>query len=391
MAEENSDSQEKTEEPSQRRLDKAREDGQILTSKEVFVFTNLFMGLLLLMAFTNYGGAMLFNWSQLFQLETAEHLDALMNVKMLDTLEFIVKVTLIVGLPLMVIVFMTQAAVGGLNFAPKSMNFKFDRINPLAGLKRMFSMKALVELGKSILKVVLLFAIGGAVIYHFLPGIVQLPKMSLPEMINTMNQVIPFLVGGLLVVLAIIAAVDYFWQRHTHMQKLRMSRQELKEEFKQTEGSPEVKAKIRRIQMETANRSAQQRQALDDVADATAVITNPTHFAVALKYNVGEAGAPTILAMGRGVIAKQIIERADTADVTVYRSPLLARALFYTGEIGQEISQSLYNAVAVVLAYIYRIEKGEMVQEPDVELPDDMQFNETGQLLDGAPFDESSM
>lgn len=388
MAEENSDSQEKTEEPSQRRLDKAREDGQILTSKEVFVFTNIFMGLLLLMAFTNYGGAILFNWSQFFQLETAERLDTLINAKMLDTLEFIVKMTLIVGLPLMVIVFMTQAAVGGLNFAPKSMNFKFDRINPLAGLKRMFSMKSLVELGKSILKVVLLFAIGGAVIYHFLPGIVQLPKMTLPEMIKTMNQVIPFLVGGLLVVLAIIAAVDYFWQRHTHLKKLRMSRQELKEEFKQTEGSPEVKAKIRRIQMETANRSAQQRQALDDVAEATAVITNPTHFAVALKYNVGESGAPTILAMGRGVIAKQIIERAETADVTVYRSPLLARALFYTGEIGQEISQSLYNAVAVVLAYIYRIEKGEMVEEPDVDLPEDMQFNETGQLLDGASVEQ---
>ena len=137
-----------------------------------------------------------------------------------------------------------------------------------------------------------------------------------------------------------------------------MSRQDLKDEFKQTEGSPEVKAKIRRMQSETATRSARQREALDDVANATAVITNPTHFAVALKYEVGDQAAPVILAMGRGIIAQQIIERADSAQVSVFRSPILARALYFTGEIGEEISQSLYNAVAVVLAYLYRLEKG---------------------------------
>jgi flagellar biosynthetic protein FlhB len=184
-----------------------------------------------------------------------------------------------------------------------------------------------------------------------------------------------------LVVLAIIAAIDYFWQRYTHIKQLRMSRQDLKDEFKQTEGSPEVKAKIRRMQAETATRGAQQREALDDVANATAVITNPTHFAVALRYEVGDQAAPVILAMGRGIIAQQIIERAETAQVSVFRSPILARALYFTGDIGAEISQSLYNAVAVVLAYLYRLEKGEALQLPDVDVPEDMQFNEFGKLL----------
>ena len=183
-------------------------------------------------------------------------------------------------------------------------------------------------------------------------------------------------------VLAIIAAIDYFWQRYTHIKQLRMSRQDLKDEFKQTEGSPEVKAKIRRMQAETATRGAQQREALDDVANATAVITNPTHFAVALKYEVGSAGAPTVLAMGRGVLAEQIIERANNAEVTVFQSPLLARALFFTSEIGGEISEALYNAVAVVLAYIYRVDQGDVAGRPSVDVPRDLRFSENGQLLE---------
>ena len=299
----------------------------------------------------------------------------------MDSLWLLFQSALLVGVPIVIVNLLTQAAVGGLNFAPKAMKFKGNRINPISGLKRMFSMKALVELGKSILKVVLLFGIATAIILQIMPGVINFPSLTLTRMLEVMRYVIPLLIGALLVVLAIIAAIDYFWQRHTHIKQLRMSRQDLKDEFKQTEGSPEVKAKIRRLQSETASRSARQREALDDVADATAVITNPTHFAVALKYEVGDQAAPIILAMGRGIIAQQIIERAETAQVSVFRSPILARALYFTGDIGAEISQSLYNAVAVVLAYLYRLEKGETLQLPDVDVPEDMQFNEFGKLL----------
>ena len=382
MAENNSDdAQEKTEEPTQRRIDKAKEDGQILTSKEVFVFANISIGLLVMLVTLSYGGAGLSNWSTLFRLGSIDNLDDLINNKLMDSLWLLFQSALLVGVPIVIVNLLTQAAVGGLNFAPKAMKFKGNRINPISGLKRMFSMKALVELGKSILKVVLLFGIATAIILQIMPGVINFPSLTLTRMLEVMRYVIPLLIGALLVVLAIIAAIDYFWQRHTHIKQLRMSRQDLKDEFKQTEGSPEVKAKIRRLQSETASRSARQREALDDVADATAVITNPTHFAVALKYEVGDQAAPIILAMGRGIIAQQIIERAETAQVSVFRSPILARALYFTGDIGAEISQSLYNAVAVVLAYLYRLEKGETLQLPDVDVPEDMQFNELGKLV----------
>ena len=382
MAENNSDdAQEKTEEPTQRRIDKAKEDGQILTSKEVFVFANISMGLLVMMVTLRYGDAGLSNWSTLFKLESLDNLDDLISNKLMDSLWLLLQSAILVGVPIVIVNLLTQAAVGGLNFAPKAMKFKGNRINPISGLKRMFSIKALVELGKSILKVVLLFGIATTIIFQIMPGVINFSSLTLTKMLEVMRYVIPLLIGAILVVLAIIAAIDYFWQRHTHIKQLRMSRQDLKDEFKQTEGSPEVKAKIRRIQSETATRSARQREALDDVANATAVITNPTHFAVALKYEVGDQAAPVILAMGRGIIAQQIIERADSAQVSVFRSPILARALYFTGEIGEEISQSLYNAVAVVLAYLYRLEKGEALQSPDVDVPEDMHFNEFGKLL----------
>ena len=382
MAENNSDdAQEKTEEPTQRRIDKAKEDGQILTSKEVFVFANISMGLLVMLVTISYGGSGLSSWSTLFRLDSVDKLDDLIASKLMDSLWLLFQSSMLVGVPIVIVNLLTQATVGGLNFAPKAMKFKGNRINPISGLKRMFSMKALVELGKSILKVVLLFGIATAIMFQIMPGVLNFPSLTLPKMLEVMRYVIPLLIGALLVVLAIIAAIDYFWQRHTHIKQLRMSRQDLKDEYKQTEGSPEVKAKIRRMQAETASRGAQQREALDDVANATAVITNPTHFAVALRYEVGDQAAPVILAMGRGIIAQQIIERAETAQVSVFRSPILARALYFTGDIGAEISQSLYNAVAVVLAYLYRLEKGEALQLPDVDVPEDMQFNEFGKLL----------
>jgi flagellar biosynthetic protein FlhB len=345
------------------------------------VFANISMGLLVMLVTISYGGSGLSSWSTLFRLDSVDKLDDLIASKLMDSLWLLFQSSMLIGVPIVIVNLLTQAAVGGLNFAPKAMKFKGNRINPISGLKRMFSMKALVELGKSILKVVLLFGIATAIMFQIMPGVLNFPSLTLPKMLEVMRYVIPLLICALLVVLAIIAAIDYFWQRYTHIKQLRMSRQDLKDEFKQTEGSPEVKAKIRRMQAETATRGAQQREALDDVANATAVITNPTHFAVALRYEVGDQAAPVILAMGRGIIAQQIIERAETAQVSVFRSPILARALYFTGDIGAEISQSLYNAVAVVLAYLYRLEKGEALQLPDVDVPEDMQFNEFGKLL----------
>jgi len=382
MAEEGDDSQEKTEDPSQRKLEKAAEDGKVLTSKDMFVFTGLFGGLLMMLAVPGIVEPALGSWSTLFSLERGTDLDALIGQRITEGIKMILIAGAVVGLPLMVLVVLTQAAVAGsLNFAPKAMSFKGNRIDPLKGLARMVSMKALVELGKASLKVVLLFGVAIGILYVQAPKILQLPFRSLGEAVATAGSMFPVVLGGLLLMLAVIALLDFMWQRHTHVKSLKMSKQDQKDEYKQTEGSPEVKAKIRRMQMESSAKASRQQTALNDVPSATAIITNPTHFAVALKYDVGSSQAPKILAMGRGKIAEMIIERGNDADVTVFRSPLLARALFFSGEIGGEIPEMLYQAVAIVLAYIYRVDRGEDLERPDVELPEDMRFDEFGKPL----------
>jgi flagellar biosynthetic protein FlhB len=383
MAEESQDGQEKTEEPSQRKLQKAAEDGKVLSSKEAFVFTTMFAGFMLMFITPMFISPVLNGWAEMFHFQRPDDLATLIAERFAYVIRIIVISGLVIGIPMMLVVLATQTAVGGINFAPKALNFKGNRINPLSGLKRIFSAKGLMELVKAVLKVTLLMGIAAVIIYSRMPALIQLPSRDLESAFMRGLIEFPFLLGALLIILAIIFAIDYFWQRHVHIQSLRMSKQEQKDEYKQTEGSPEVKAKIRRMQMETASNAGKQQKALDDVPNATAVITNPTHFAVALKYEVGTADAPIILAMGRGHMAAQIIERAKGANVTVFRSPLLARALYFTGDIGAHITEQLYQAVAIVLAYLYRLDKGEMVEEPEIVVPDELQFTENGQVIDG--------
>jgi len=382
MAEEGDDSQEKTEDPSQRKLEKAAEEGRVLTSKDMFVFTGLFGALLMMLAVPGIIEPVLGKWGALLRLERGADLDALISQRITEGIKMILITGVVIGVPLMAVVILTQAAVAGnLNFAPKAMAFKGNRINILKGLQRMVSIKALVELGKASLKVVLLFSIAIGILYVQAPKILKLPYRSLGEAVASAGTMFPVVLGGLLLMLAVIALLDFLWQRHTHIKSLKMSKQDQKDEYKQTEGSPEVKAKIRRMQMENSANAARQQAALDDVSSATAIITNPTHFAVALKYEVGSIEAPKILAMGRGKIAEMIIDRGKDANITIFRSALLARALYFSGEIGKEIPEMLYQAVAVILAYIYRIDRGEDLERPEIELPDDMRFDEFGKPL----------
>ncbi len=383
MAEESQDGQEKTEEPTARKLEKAAEEGQVLSSKEMFVFTGILVMFGLVYIIPYYAQMLLSYWSMFFDWsDIVNDKKSILDI-LFYALRFFVIVIVFISIPMFLIVLLTQIAVGGINFAPKAMQFKGKKINPIEGFKRMFSQKSLAELVKAILKVLLLFGLTAVVVYDRLDDMIQLTERELSQAVVVMGQAFPQLLFVLLIGLAIIAAIDYFWQRHIFIQGLRMTKQEIKDEFKQTEGSPEVKAKIRRKQMEASANAAKQASALNDVKDATAVITNPTHFAIALKYEVGSKGAPTILALGKGAMAKAIMERAEQANITLFRSPLLARALFFTGEIGQEISDKLYTAVAVALAYIYKIDRGEFASEPEIIVPEDMQFDEYGELLEG--------
>ena len=381
MAEEDSGSQDKTEEPSARKLEKAAEDGQVLSSKEMFVFTTLIMGLMMLTSIPFFLRDILSAWKLffLFDLNFLENASPLIGIGKL--IKQVIIITLLVGVPLILTILVTQMAVGGINFAPKSFHFKANRINLFSGLKRIFSSKGLVELIKSLFKVGLLGGITYSVIYVNIIDVISLSERNLFDALASLLSNFPKLAISLLIVLGFIALIDFMWQKYQHIEKLKMTHKEVKDENKDTDGNPEVKQKIRRLQNEISNRASTQTAALENVKDASAIITNPTHFAVAIKYVVGEEGAPIILAMGRGMMAEKIIKLANDSNVTVFQSPLLARALYFTGEIGKEISENLYTAIASVLAYIFKIERGEDIDYPDFNIPDEMNFDEYGKKI----------
>ena len=379
MASENS-AQEKTEDPTPKRLEKAFEDGQVLSSKELFVFSTLFTGLILYFFSVGSAGQILGEWGGFFTFNMSEFEGELTRLSY-QAVRYILFYGLLFGVPLFVIVLFTQGALAGrINFAPKALEFKGSRIDPLKGLKRMFSLKSLVELVKSILKVIFLIGSAAFIINSQISTLLTASDSNIINGVSRAHSLFISLFIALLIVLVLIALIDVIWQRYQHIEQLKMSLQDVKDENKQTEGSPEVKAKIRRLQMASAAQAARQRSALDDVPQATAIITNPTHFAVALKYDVGERGAPVILAMGRGKLAEDIIEIGSRENITIFQSPFLARALFFTGDIGQEISEELFNAVAAVLAFIFRLANGEDVAAPEIEIPENLKFTETGAL-----------
>ncbi len=379
MAEDNKNSgQEKTEQPTQRRIDKAKEEGKTVSSKEMYVLSSIIMllGVLYIASF-NYN-VLTANWKEMFTSIrfVNEGLSPIIPLK--NALYKVFIISLIIGVPTLIITIFTQLMVGGITFSLKAIEWKSSKINPIEGLKRIFSMKGLVELLKSILKVVLLFGVGFYALYTETPNLVQLSTEKFEHSLITASHFFPFLVIILLFALLLIAILDWTWQKYSFLKSLRMNRQDLKDESKETEGSPEVKAKIKRLQLETVRKAVKQAESVEDVSDATAVIVNPTHFAIALKYEVGAVGAPKVLAMGRGNIAQKIIDKAKDNSITVFRHKLLARALYFTSDIGQEISEKLYTAVAIALAYIYKLNNGESLSEPEIDIPEELVFNEDG-------------
>ena len=379
MADDNQNSaQEKTEQPTQRRIDKAKEEGKTVTSREMYVLSSIVMLLGVLYIASHNFNVLTSNWKNMFDSIKFVNDGISLIVPLKNAIYKVFIISLLVGIPTLIITVFTQLMVGGITFSLKAIEWKNNKINPIEGLKRIFSMKGLVELLKSILKVVLLFGVGFYVLYLETPKLIQLSTEKFELSLVTASRFFPILVIILLFALLLIAILDWSWQKYSFLKSLRMNRQDLKDESKETEGSPEVKAKIKRLQLETVRKATKQAESVEDVSDATAVIINPTHFAVALKYNVGEIGAPKVLAMGRGNIAQKIINKAKEKRITVFRHKLLARALYFTSDIGQEISEKLYTAVAIALAYIYKLDKGETLNEPQIDIPEELVFNEDG-------------
>ncbi|MYM53683.1 flagellar biosynthesis protein FlhB [Thalassovita mangrovi] len=375
---ESDDGQEKTEEPTPKKKQDAKNDGKVVTSKEMFVFASMLGAIVILMAAGLYGPTMATAWSTFFRFGSAETLDSLMVVRLLEGMKYVGIISLAVGLPLLIATLAIQAAMGGLIFSGKNMQPKLEKFNILKGVAKMVSMKALVELGKALLKVFLLGGLAGIVLWQWLPVLDTTAFMTVGESMATLSRVTYRVLVALVLGLAVIGAVDLFYQAFSMNKSLKMTKQEMKDEAKQTEGSPEVKGAIRRRQMEASQQGAARRAALENVFDANAIITNPKHFSVALRYVPGETKAPVVLALGEGSMAFQIRERAALHNVPILEVPPLARAIYFTSDLGSEIHPELYSAVAMILAYIYQLDRGISANMPVIDLPQDFRFDENG-------------
>lgn len=372
------DGAERSQEPTQKRKDDAREDGQVLTSKEALVFAGFAVATGMLSMAPSVLPGLVPVWADYFRMGRADALGDLAFQRIGQAFWHLLGAALVVAVPLMVAIIGLQVVLGGLHWSPKAMGLNFGRINPAAGLQRMFSVTALVELGKAVLKVVVLCSIGWLVVKGMLPALARLSGESAGDAFGVVGGAIVKLVSALTLGLAAIGAADLAWQILSMRKRLMMTLQEVKEENKEQNGSPEVKGRMRQLQMEASRRAAKQRRALDDVPRATAVITNPTHFAVAIRYVPGETRAPVILAMGKGPMAHEVMARARKVGLAPLQVPVLARALYFTGDIGAEIDEQLFGAVAAILAHVYRLERGEGSAVPDVDLPQALRFDEFG-------------
>ena len=379
---ENEQTQEKNQEPTQRRLEKAREDGNVLSSKEMFVFGSSAISLLTLAILGFFSDILTEYWAAFFIFSHPEELLNSHANNAFHAFKIILVGAAIFGIPAFIGICTIQLIVGrGISMSSKALSFKWDKLDPIKGLGRIFSVKGLVELVKSIFKVVFLTSLVVGFMWYSLPNIIYLSAGMLNHSLEILYKLLLMFILVIVLVLFTIGVGDYIWSRHTWLEKLRMSRQDLKDESKESEGSPEVKARMRRLQMEASQRAAEQAQAINDVKEATVVITNPTHFAVAVKYQPDENEAPVIIAMGKDLLATKVIEQAELHSISIVRSPLLARALFYTGGIGSAISEQLYSAVASILAYVYQLERGVESAMPEPEIPSDYIFDEFGKKI----------
>ena len=370
------DQDQKTEAPTDKRRRDAAEKGDVLQSRELGT------------AMVVLGGAAWIALAGPWMVDALERMlvqslsfDA-SAIEHFDPAEAAIEMIGTIALPLISLFAVTLAAaigtpalLGSLGFRWNAIAFKGDKLNPLAGLKRIFGVQGLIELGKSLAKVVLLGAVG----YWLLSGeaerLMTLGRQDIRPALEDLGGTFIYAVIVMALALTLIAGIDIPAQIFQRGGRLRMTKQEVKDEHKQTEGSPELKAQIRRRQHETLRGSAR-----TAVAEASVVLTNPTHFAVALRYRPGFDAAPIVVARGRGATAEAIRALAGESGVPILSYPQLTRAIYYTARAGQVIREDLYIAVATVLAFVFNLDAAlaEGIEQPRVDVPAAARFDETG-------------
>lgn len=360
------DKEDRTEAPSDKRLREARDKGDLPRSRDLSTAVVVLAGVATLIAAR---GSIATHAANIMHVGLRYRRDDLFSA---DGLQHALMTALAEGLKLLAPVFgvtllaaiAAPALMGGLNFSFQALAPKFDRLNPIQGFSRLVSKNGLVELGKSLLKLLL---IGGALVWFLNKSTQEMYAVGSGSVKDGIAQAFAIFGHASMIfgcALGAIALVDAPWQKYSFTTKMKMTKQEVKDEHKESEGSPELKSKIRQMQHQMAHRRMMQ-----DVPTADVIVANPTHFAVALKYDENRMGAPRVVAKGLDVMAQQIREVAGGARVPVVEAPPLARALYHTTEIGREIPSSLYVAVAQILAYVFRLKQAIAMGDLPPEMP----------------------
>ncbi|ASM50721.1 flagellar biosynthetic protein FlhB [Pseudoalteromonas espejiana DSM 9414] len=371
--------QEKTEEPTGKKIEDAKKKGQIARSKELgTMFVLIFSAVSLLLYGPEIGKGLYNIMGRMLSLNRSETYD---TTKMFAVWGSVAD-ALIFPMAMFVFIILFAGVIGntllgGFNFSWEAAAPKPSKMSPAKGFKRMFGPQAGVELVKAILK---FSVVGGFAIFlinTFFDEILHLSIESAPGNIIHALEILAWMFLGLTCTLTVIAAIDAPYQSHKHHKELKMTLQEVKDEYKNSEGDPQIKARIRQTQ-----RQMSQRRMMQDVPDADVIVTNPTHYSVALKYDTERAGAPIVLAKGVDEMAMQIRKVAIGNEVPVVESPMLTRALYHTAEIGQQIPDQLFTAVAQVLAYVFqlkRFKKGRgkrpIPLKSKLPIPDDFKYD----------------
>lgn len=373
-----SDSGERTEEPTAKKLSEARSKGQIARSKELgtmFVLVGSAVSLMLT-------GGLLVDalkgiMKRLFSLNRQEAMDihALSQV-ISDAVVALIAPLAWIFFIIMLAAFIGNTLLGGMNFSWEAAAPKANKLSPIAGFKRMFGVQAMVEFIKSLLKFFVVAITAYLLLYGLFEQILGLSKEATPINFAHAVELLLWMFFALTLSLVIIAMVDAPYQVWNHNRQLKMTKQEVKDEMKNTEGSPEIKGRIRKTQYEMS-----QRRMMAEVPNADVVITNPTHFSVALKYEVDGSRAPMVIAKGIDEMALHIRKIAKEHEVEIIASPALARSLYYTTELDEDVPEQLFAAVAQVLAFVFQLDmykKGQSSRPKalakNLPIPDDYRY-----------------
>jgi len=376
------DSGDRTEDPTARRLQRAREDGQVARSSELPAAAVMSGAVLILLTVggvwfkqiaTYFGAGFTFDRKML---DSPDLLPLAFGTQMMHGLLLILPLMLTTA----VVAILASGATGGFLFSLNSILPDFSKLSPISGFKKMFGSNAAVEMIKSILKFGLVSIVLLMMLDRHFDELLSLGSMALEPALSKAGAMISESVLWLTLCLVLIAMIDVPYQKYSFMKKMRMTKQEIKDEHKDMEGRPEVKAQIRRRQREVATARMMQK-----VKEADVIITNPEHFAVALSYDPTADGAPLLLAKGVDHVAARIREEGKTHGVEIFAAPELARALYFTTDLDQPIPESLYFAVAQVIAYVFslaQVQPGvDPMARPNPKIPASMLYDTNGKAL----------